>query len=184
MLPSEKWLARGSKKLLPPVPEQRFGHFTLDYTDTRPRYPDLIMLGTPKGPADFIYLHSTSRGAKDFESRLGHFQECHRNKLDVLVRLYAITRDKYEDRIPVLRALYHFGLSNTSAWVYESVLDDAVNRAAADDVGAFLAEDGGAISNFTAKIVEAIYAVMLHAEIPIFGTPRIPNPFSAQRDCA
>jgi hypothetical protein len=176
MLPSEKWLPRSAKKLLPPVPEQRFGHFTLDFTDTRPPYPDLIMLGTPEGPADFIYLHSTSRGAKDFEAELGHFHQCHRDTLDVLVRLYAITRDKYEDRIPALRTLYHFGLSNTYAQVFHSLLDDAANRAAADDVAAFLAKDTDAISNLTAEIAEAIYARMLQAETQIPGIPRIPIP--------
>lgn len=134
------------------------------------------MLGTPTGPADLIYLHSISRGTKSFEAELGHFHQCHRDKLDVLVRFYAITRDKYEDRIPSLRALYHFGLSNTSAQGYESLLDAAANRAAADDVAAFLAKDTDAVADLTVEIAEAIYARMLHAETHISGTPRVPFP--------
>ncbi len=176
ILPAEPWLPRGAKKILPQISEQRFRQFTLDFTDTRPPYPDLIMLATPKGSSDFIYLRSISREAKGFEEELGNFYEYHRDKLDVLVTLYAITRHKYEDRIPALRALYHFGLSETSTWVYESVLDDVANRAAGEDVAAFLAKETDATSTLTEDISESIYARMLHAETRISGTPRVPIP--------
>ncbi len=83
ILPAEPWLPRGAKKILPQIPEQRFRQFTLDFTDTRPPYPDLIMLGTPKGSSDFIYLRSISREFKGFDEELGNFHEYHRDKLDV-----------------------------------------------------------------------------------------------------
>jgi hypothetical protein len=172
--PSEPWLPRGAKKILKETAGQRFGQFSLDFTDTRPPYQNLVMLGASKGAADFIYVRSLTRGSNGFERELENFYEYHRDKLQVLVTLYLITRHKYEDGIPAVRALYQFGLSDESSWCFSSVLDDVANRAAQDEIAAFLANETDTISKTSEEIAEAIYARMLHVETQVCGFPRVP----------
>ena len=137
------------------------------------------MLGTPTESCNLIYLRSLSRNDKDFKEELGNFYEYHRDKLDVLIALYAITRHKYEDRIPALQALYQFGLSDSSSWFYSSVLDDVADRAAQENVAAFLAKETETLSKIVEDIAESIYSRMIRAEAQICGFPRTPIP--AQR---
>ena len=174
ILPSESWLPRGTKKILPTSPGQRFTECHFDFRGMRPPYPDLVMLGSSKNSYDFIYLRSISRGAHGFEQELANYYEYDRNSLDVLISLHAITRHKYEDRIPALRAIYNFGLSDTASRFYPSVLDDVAMRGVQDDVAAYVAEENQTVLPVTEEVAEAIYTRMLQLQTQICGFPRIP----------